>query len=324
MGSDSAETQAPVVPPRKFWCRPTTRTRRSTLETIMGVFTSREQAEHALKQLLKDGVQEREIVFLSRSEHEAVALGKEIGATAGSVAGGAVGLGAGMVVASLALIPGLGQVFAVGVGAAALLAFLGKQGGEAVGKRLAAAETEHVPAEDAIAAEDAQTFIEVLKEGRSLIVVRTESEKRAKAAADVLDEELTAAHSVVPASGGHKAQTGLRQVAPDVTAVDLTGRIVIGEGNVMLRDTIQKLIEGGNRRVILVMEHVEHIDSSGIGELVRAHTQLRKASGHLKIAKPSTKVHEMLQITMLHKVLDVHPDEDSAVRSFNAAAKAAG
>ncbi len=53
--------------------------------------------------------------FSSRSESEAVAVGKDIGGTAGGLAGGAVGLGAGMVVASLALIPGLGQVFAVGV-----------------------------------------------------------------------------------------------------------------------------------------------------------------------------------------------------------------
>jgi anti-anti-sigma factor len=293
------------------------------LETVMGVFTSRDQAEQAFKELLKHGVQEREIVFLSRSESEAVALGKEIGARAGGAAGGAIGLGAGMVAASLALIPGLGQVFAVGVGAVALLGFLGKQGGEAIGKKLAKDETVNIPAEDAIAQEDAETFIEVLKEGRSMIVVRTESETRAMAAADVLDAEAVPAAVAAP-STKHKTQTGVRQLAADVTAVDVEGRIVVGEGNAMLRETIQKLMDSGNRRVVLVMEYVEHIDSSGIGELVRAHTQLRKANGHLKIARPSPKVHEMLEITMLHKVLDVHPDEESAVRAFGAASKAAG
>ena len=293
----------------------------------MGVFTSRDQAEHALRQLEKKGVPEREIVFLSRSESEAVAIGKDIGATAGGLAGGAVGLGTGMVMASLALIPGLGQVFAVGVGAAALLGYLGKRGGEKLGQEIGKkAEAIHAPSEDALAQEDAETFLEVLREGRSLIVVRTESEARAKAAAEVLDEAT--AHVPVRAAGaagaaGSKMHAGVRQVSPDVVAVDVRGRVVIGEGNIVLRETIQKLVEGGNRRVLLVMQEVEHIDSSGIGELVRAHTLIRRASGRLKIVHPSAKVQEMLHMTMLHKVLEVHADEDSAIKAFGAAAASA-
>jgi len=282
----------------------------------MGVFTSRDRAEQALKALLEHGVPESEIVFLSRSESEAVAVGKEIGGTAGGLAGGAVGLGAGMVVASLALIPGLGQVFAVGVGAAALLGYLGKQTGEAVGEKVG--KGQHLPA-PATAAQDHETFLEVLREGRSLIVVRTESSATARAASQVLDAESIATK---PAST-RKMQAGIRQVSADVTAIDVKGRIVIGEGNVMLREMIQQLVEGGNRRVLLVLEDVEHIDSSGIGELVRAHTAIRRASGQLKIVHPSAKVDEMLQMTMLHKVLDVHPDEASAIQSFTSGSAAA-
>lgn len=286
------------------------------METVMGVFTSRDRAEQALKALLEHGVPESEIVFLSRSESEAVAVGKEIGGTAGGLAGGAVGLGAGMVVASLALIPGLGQVFAVGVGAAALLGYLGKQTGEAVGEKVG--KGQHLPA-PATAAQDHETFLEVLREGRSLIVVRTESSATARAASQVLDAESIATK---PAST-RKMQAGIRQVSADVTAIDVKGRIVIGEGNVMLREMIQQLVEGGNRRVLLVLEDVEHIDSSGIGELVRAHTAIRRASGQLKIVHPSAKVDEMLHMTMLHKVLDVHPDEASAIQSFTSGSAAA-
>lgn len=289
------------------------------METVMGVFTSRDRAEQALKALLEHGVPESEIVFLSRSESEAVAIGKDIGATAGGLAGGAVGLGAGMVVASLALIPGLGQVFAVGVGAAALLAYLGKQTGEAVGEKVGKGEHLHAPATAETAAEDHETFLEVLREGRSLIVVRTESAATARAASQVLDAETIATK---PAST-RKMQAGIRQVSADVTAIDVKGRIVIGEGNVMLREMIQQLVEGGNRRVLLVLEDVEHIDSSGIGELVRAHTAIRRASGQLKIVHPSAKVDEMLHMTMLHKVLDVHPDEASAIQSFSGGSAAA-
>ena len=243
------------------------------METVMGVFTSRDRAEQALKALLEHGVPESEIVFLSRSESEAVAVGKEIGGTAGGLAGGAVGLGAGMVVASLALIPGLGQVFAVGVGAAALLGYLGKQTGEAVGEKVGKGEHLPAPATAATAVQDHETFLEVLREGRSLIVVRTESAATARAASQVLDAESIATK---PAST-RKMQAGIRQVSADVTAIDVKGRIVIGEGNVMLREMIQQLVEGGNRRVLLVLEDVEHIDSSGIGELVRAHTAIRRA-----------------------------------------------
>ncbi len=285
----------------------------------MGVFTSRDRADHALKALLEHGVPEREIVFLSRSESEAVALGKEIGGTAGGLAGGAVGLGAGMVVASLALIPGLGQVFAVGVGAAALLGFLGKQTGTVVGEKVGKGDVVPAPATEAKAAEDHETFLEVLKEGRSLIVVRTDSAATARAASEVLDASTIAAQPV----SARKMQAGIRQVSADVTAIDVKGRIVIGEGNVMLRETIQRLVEGGNRRVLLVLQDVEHIDSSGIGELVRAHTAIRRANGQLKIVQPSVKVVEMLHMTMLHKVLDVHPDEASAIQSFSSGSAAA-
>lgn len=284
----------------------------------MGVFTSRDRAEQSLKALLEHGVPESEIVFLSRSESEAVALGKEIGGTAGGLAGGAVGLGAGMVVASLAMIPGLGQVFAVGVGAAALLGFLGKQTGTVVGEKVGRTGEIPAPATAAKAAEDHETFVEVLKEGRSLLVVRTESAATARAASEVLDAATIAAQ---PASA-RKMQAGVRQVSADVTAVDVKGRIVIGEGNVMLREMIQQLVESGNRRVLLVLEEVEHIDSSGIGELVRAHTAIRRASGQLKIVKPSAKVNDMLHMTMLHKVLDVHPDEASAIQSFSSGSAA--
>src|SRR5271156_1811969 len=115
----------------------------------MGVFTSRDRAEQALKALLEHGVPEREIVFLSRSESEAVALGKEIGGTAGGLAGGAGGRGAGEEGASLARIPGLGQVFAVGVGAAALLGFLGKQTGTVVGEKVGKGDVVPAPATEA-------------------------------------------------------------------------------------------------------------------------------------------------------------------------------
>ena len=110
----------------------------------------------------------------------------------------------------------------------------------------------------------------------------------------------------------------MRAVPGGVTAIEVRGRIVIGEGNTILRETIQQLVVDGHRKILLVMREVEHIDSSGIGEIVRAHTLARKSGVQMKIADPSPKVHEMLQMTLLNKVLDVYPSETAAVESFTA------
>ncbi len=282
------------------------------METAIGVFGSRARAEEALKELLQAGVPEDSVVFLTRSKSDAEALGKEIGSIAGGFTGGAVGLGAGMVAASLSLIPGIGQVFAVGIGAAALLGFLGTKTGATVGEGLGKETGIPAPVQDEKTSEDAQLFVDVLKVGKSLIVVRTESLAIAKTAAAILDRGTPSAQ---PRSAG-KMHTIIRHASLDITVVEIKGRIVVGEGNTMLRQTVQELVADGRVKVLLIMQEVEHIDSSGIGELVRAHTVVRRAHGQLKIASPSPKVQEMLEMTYLHKVLDVHPDEATAVKSF--------
>jgi anti-sigma B factor antagonist len=290
------------------------------METSIGVFSSRDRAEEALKELLQNHVPEDSIVYLTRSESEAIALGKEIGTMAGGFTGGAIGLGAGMVAATLALIPGIGQVFALGVGAAALLGFLGTKTGAKVGESVAKETDIPAPTADEKAPEDAQLFLEVLKMGRSLIVVRTESPEIARAASGILDRATVSAQPKTTT----KMQAGVRQVSAGIAAVDVKGRIVVGEGNIVLRETIQKLVDDGNIKVLLIMQEVDHIDSSGIGEIVRAHAMIRRASGQLKVVSPSAKVQELLQMTMLQRVLDVHKDEASAIKSFGVSSAAPG
>ena len=288
--------------------------------TAIGVFASRERAEETLKELLHAGIAKDSITFLSRSEHEAMAVAKEVGGIAGEVTGGAVGLGAGLVVASLALLPGIGQVFAVGVGATALLGLIGKKAGATIAHRLAKDVEQPADSADESGSEDAQTFVEVLKAGRSLLVVNTESADAAKTASGILDRASLSVDvaQAEPTKARGKSHASVRAAAGGVTAVDMKGRIVIGEGNSVLRETVQQLVTDGHRKILLVMREVEHIDSSGIGEIVRAHTLARKSSGQVKIADPSPKVHEMLHMTMLNKVIEVYPSETAAVESFTA------
>ncbi len=110
-----------------------------------------------------------------------------------------------------------------------------------------------------------------------------------------------------------KAST--RQV-DGVTVVDLSGRITLGEGSVVLRDTVRDLISHGDKRILLNLGDVTYIDSSGIGELVSAFTTVRNQGGELKLLKLTKKVHDLLQITKLYTVFDVRDDEAQAIASF--------
>jgi anti-sigma B factor antagonist len=111
-----------------------------------------------------------------------------------------------------------------------------------------------------------------------------------------------------------KAST--RQV-DGVTIVDLSGRITLGEGSVVLRDTIKDLLGKGNKKILLNLGDVSYIDSSGIGELVSAFTSVRNQGGELKLLHLTKKVHDLLQITKLYTVFDVKDDEAAAIASFS-------
>jgi anti-sigma B factor antagonist len=101
-----------------------------------------------------------------------------------------------------------------------------------------------------------------------------------------------------------------------VTIVDLSGRITLGEGSVLLRDMVRDLVTKGQRKILLNLGDVTYIDSSGIGELVSAFTTVRNQGGDLKLLNLTKKVHDLLQITKLYTVFDVRDDETMAVASF--------
>ncbi len=102
-----------------------------------------------------------------------------------------------------------------------------------------------------------------------------------------------------------------------VTIMDLSGRITLGEGSVMLRDQIRELLGKGEKKILLNLGDVTYIDSSGIGELVSAFTTVRNQGGELKLLNLTKKVHDLLQITKLYTVFDVKDDEASAIKAFS-------
>ena len=111
------------------------------------------------------------------------------------------------------------------------------------------------------------------------------------------------------------AKLNTRQVG-DVTVIDVSGRITLGEGSSVIRDTVHDLITSGHRKILLNLGDVTYIDSSGIGELVAGYTSMANAGGTLKLLSLTKRVKDLLQITKLYTVFDVHEEEAHAVRSF--------
>jgi anti-sigma B factor antagonist len=101
-----------------------------------------------------------------------------------------------------------------------------------------------------------------------------------------------------------------------VAVVDMSGRITLGEGSVVLRDTIRDLVGKGQKKILLNLGDVTYIDSSGIGELVSAFTAVRREGGELKLLNLTKKVHDLLQITKLYTVFDIKDDEAAAIKAF--------
>ncbi|MGH9362600.1 MAG: STAS domain-containing protein [Thermoanaerobaculia bacterium] len=102
----------------------------------------------------------------------------------------------------------------------------------------------------------------------------------------------------------------------DVKIIDIDGKITIGAGDIALRQAVQNALNSGATKVVINLKNVTTIDSSGVGELVSAYTTAMNRGATLKLANLPEKVNDVLTITQLITVFDVHDSEDEAVRSF--------
>src|SRR5437870_1147218 len=106
-----------------------------------------------------------------------------------------------------------------------------------------------------------------------------------------------------------------RQVG-DVSVMDVAGRITLGEGSAALRDALREMVGKNQKKILLNLGEVSYIDSSGIGELVSGFTTVTNSGGTLKLLNLNKRVKDLLQITNLYTVFEVHEDEAAAIRSF--------
>lgn len=104
--------------------------------------------------------------------------------------------------------------------------------------------------------------------------------------------------------------------AGDVTILDMSGEVRIGEGSIALRDAIRKLSSEGKKKLLLNLGGVNYVDSSGIGELIANYTTVSRQGGQLKLLNLTDRIQNLLVITKLLTVFDVYEDEASALKSF--------
>ena len=109
-----------------------------------------------------------------------------------------------------------------------------------------------------------------------------------------------------------------------VSILDLSGRLTLGESASALREKLRGLAAGAGRNILLNLQGVSYVDSSGIGVLVSGYATVTNSGGQLKLLNLTSRVKDVLVVTKLYTVFDVFNDEAAAVGSFNEASAAAG
>ena len=106
-----------------------------------------------------------------------------------------------------------------------------------------------------------------------------------------------------------------------VTILDLTGKITLGDTNGQLHNAIKRLLEEGKTQIVLDLAKVSYIDSTGLGELVSGFSTLKANNGALKLLKVPGKVMDLMVMTKLYTVFEIHEEEINAVNSFDVPAE---
>jgi anti-sigma B factor antagonist len=104
--------------------------------------------------------------------------------------------------------------------------------------------------------------------------------------------------------------------AKDIVVIDVDGKIVLGDGDVEIKEAVDSLLKKGNINIILNLAKVPYLDSAGLGEIMRCFTALRKDGGDFKLLSPNQRIIDLLSITKLFNVFDIYDNEPSAIKSF--------
>lgn len=107
------------------------------------------------------------------------------------------------------------------------------------------------------------------------------------------------------------------RVVNNVTVLDLKGKMTLGEGDELLKDKINSLLQQDRKQIVLNLEGVPYIDSAGLGEIVRTYTTVSRQGGKLKLVNLTKRITDLLSITKLLTVFETFESEQEAIRSFS-------
>jgi anti-sigma B factor antagonist len=106
----------------------------------------------------------------------------------------------------------------------------------------------------------------------------------------------------------------------DVMILDLHGKLTLGDGDELLRDKVNSLVQQDYKKILLNLESVPYIDSAGLGEVVRTYTTVSRQGGTLKLLHLTKRIQDLLAITKLLTVFETFDAEADAVKSFTKSA----
>jgi anti-sigma B factor antagonist len=108
------------------------------------------------------------------------------------------------------------------------------------------------------------------------------------------------------------------RVVEGVSVLDISGKIVLGEGDIQIKDRIKDLLSDGQRRILLNLGDVSYIDSAGLGALISGYTTVKREGGQLKLVNLTKRIKDLLAITKLITVFDTYESEKEATDSYTA------
>jgi len=107
------------------------------------------------------------------------------------------------------------------------------------------------------------------------------------------------------------------RVVNGVSVLDLSGKIVLGEGDGQIRDRIKDLLADGQKKILLNLSEVNYIDSAGLGALISSYTTTKRQGGQLKLVNLTKRIKDLLAITKLITVFETFENEEEAIASFS-------
>jgi anti-sigma B factor antagonist len=105
-----------------------------------------------------------------------------------------------------------------------------------------------------------------------------------------------------------------QRTVDDVTIIDMKGKLTLGDGDELLREQVNSLIQQGQKKIVLNLADVPYVDSAGLGEIVRAHTVVLRNGGRLNVLRPTKRVQDLLRVTKIQRILEAFELEADAVR----------